>query len=328
MFETPSPDPVPGLIASHTVNLLIGGGKSGKTILMLSEIENYVQAGQMLGHQLEAGQSPVQCAIVARGGTLGEMHDTIRDLGMTHCSNPVTVPLTQWEEPKGVGVEANIEAYVEIYRELCLAARRPIRLMFVEDFQSTMHEGKSTDPGTVNKFYRHLKKFLIENNVAVIGTINQAKTRIGERYPLLSDHAYGSIAWGMGASSLVGIEHRYLQIEEGVRPTLRKVTVQPAKSKSVQFYMDFTIDGRLERVDMEESSETSAAFQLLDAALSKSDPGKVFKRGEFKDWGEGLGVGERTVDRWISSRSDDRIGVMEKSAKGGPNRTYWKARVQ
>lgn len=317
-------DPLPGLFANRTINLLIGSGKAGKTVLMLSEIENYIQTGQMLGYSVQEGQTPMQCAIIARGGTLGEMHATIRDMKMLHCSNPVTLPITEWEDPGASS--SSVEMYARLYRELSLAARQSIRLIFVEDFQSTVSEGDTTK--AINKFYRELKHFMTDNDVTIVGIVNQAKAKAGERYPLLSDQTYGSIAWGVGASSLIGIEHRYLHIEEGLRPSMRKVTVQPAKSRAVQIHMDFTIDGRLERIDVDDTPEASRAFELLDATWSKEQAGKSFKRTDFKLWGMDLGITDRTVDRWIESRSSDQLGMLEKSSKGGPARSYRKPVMQ
>lgn len=307
-MDTRPDSPLPGLFKSRSVNLLIGSATSGKTTLMLSELERYVSSGEMFGIRLSGPAK--QAGMIASSGNLDGTIDKILNMRLENLRNPIMFPVNEWSPGES---EEPLHTFERIYREMCTCAQKPVHFIYVEAIQMMMDSSsKINDPKAVTQFFTSLNQFCLEHDLTIIGAVGQAKMRQGERYPLLADRIYGSIMWGQMSKTLIGIEQIMLHIPEERRPSARKVTIQAMDSRPRVMYYDFDGESRLNPVIYDEPDEEASAFGRLDAVLNNMQAGQEASKEEFSGWGEELGISLRTVERWISSRTSDDLGMLER----------------
>ena len=317
---------VPGLFARRSVNLVIGSSTAGKTPLVLSQLENYLMADDhaFLGYPLPADQPPDQCAAIVCSGTLDSLHRRINGMQLEALSDPVLFPIRDWEQLSG---ETALDTLYRLWNLLTRAARRPIRFLFIDGLQLMLEgTGKVNDPRAVKDFYKLLNQFCLNRDCTVLATVGMAKMRKGEYYPILADRVYGSTMWAQEADTLIGIEQTSLHLAEEVRPKIRRVILQPKAHAARRLWADFDECGRMVMVDNQINDAENTFYSKLDAVLEAAQPGQAWTRDELNVIGDSVGASPRTLERWISSRCHESLGLLERQG-GTKNRTYHKPQV-
>lgn len=299
---------IPGLFPRRTVNLLIGATASGKTALVLTQLESYLASGQFLGYQLAPEHEPDQCGAVVCSGTLESLYDRILALELDILSDLSRFPIRAWDpQTSETGVA---DTLTRLYDELTVAARRPIRFLLIEGLQLMM-DGKAVDPKATKDFYNILHKFCMDNDVTILGTVGMPKMKRGESYPILGDRAYGCAVWTAEASTLIGIEACHIELPEEARPTYRRVLLQTRASTSMEILYLSMQEGQgasggavmtvlsyePDRGRVEPSSEV-----VLDRLLEQYSVGTEMTKETFRGWGETHGISDRTIERWLQAR--------------------------
>lgn len=308
---------VPGLFSRRSINLLIGSSTSGKTLLALSQLENYVTSGSFLNHQLPADHLPDQCGAIVCAGTLESLYNNITSMDLETLSDLTRFPIRDWDPSSG---ETPLETLERLHDALGKASRQPIHFLFVDGLQLMLEgSGKVNDPRAVRDFYKLLQQFCLDRDVTILATIGTAKMRRGESYPLLADRVYGSTVWAQEAETLIGIEQVRLELPEERRPKYRRLIIQPkGRVRSQVIYADFDDQGRLLVIERTADDTDSPIYSDLDGLLDKAAPGTELTKDALLAWGETLGASGRTVERWVASRCDESLGMLEKL---GNNRT-------
>jgi hypothetical protein len=317
---------VPGLFARRSINLVIGSSTAGKTPLILSQLESYLTAADhsFLGYPLPAGQPPDQCAALVCSGTLDSLYARIAAMELEALADPVLFPIRDWEPTSG---ETALDTLNRLYSQLCRAARQPVRFLLIDGLQLMLEgTGKVNDPRAVRDFYRLLNQFCLNHDCTILGTVGMAKMRKGECYPLLADRVYGSTMWSQEADTLIGIEQTSLHLDVSQRPSYRKITVNPKFRNGQNLWVDFDEHGRLELVDLKIEDAENTFYAKLDAILEKAPSASQWTRDQFNTIGDSIGASGRTLERWISSRCHESLGMLERHG-GTRNRTYHKPQV-
>lgn len=322
----PARDTVPGIFARRSINLVIGSSTAGKTPLILTQLESYLTAEDhnFLGYPLPADQPPDQCAAIVCSGTLSGMHNRINALQLEALSDPTRFPIRDWDPITG---ETALDCLYRIYDLLSHAARQPIRFLFIDGLQLMLEgTGKVNDPHAVRTFYRQLNQFCLNRSCTILATIGMAKMRKGDYYPILADRVYGSTMWAQEAATLIGIEQLDLAKPVQLRPTARRLEVQPKAHTPQTLYVDFDDRGRLELIDYRTQDKESAFHSALDNILAAAPTGSVWTRDDLNVLGDSVGASGRTLERWITSRCHDSLALLERHG-GTRNRTYRKPQV-
>jgi hypothetical protein len=372
---------IPGLLPQCSINLLIGSGRSGKTTLLLSQLELYASSGEFLGYQTHPDRLPAQLGCLVASGSLDAIHDRIHAMQLEALADPTVFPVADWEP---LPEETLASALRRHHAGLTQAANHPVHLLVIEGIQLMMEgSGKVSDPRAIRDFFKVFDQFCLDRNVTILATVGQAKLRRGEAYPLLADRVYGSPVWAQESQTLIGIEEMHLHLPEERRPSTRKLVIQPrgldgprdeqdqaevasqpaksggpaslgasrtrrqpashtnpastpqkrqlppARPRRPVVYADFNEQGRLLLTPTDHAEGESSFFYKLDEKLDlvfAEDPDRALTKQDFVDWADKLDIKLRTVERWLTSRCDDQLGMLERVG-GLKNRTYRKPRV-
>lgn len=295
---------VPEILLRNSITLVIGGNLSGKTNLVLSQLDDYAAGKGFMGYL--PGDAPEQIGAIVCTGTRDDLWNVAyKPQFLPHVSDPRTFPIV-----KMVHGEMTDQAAIQsVYDELNRWSAAPVKLLLVEDLQGMMQTRKVNDPKLVADFMATLRQFCIANGVTILATVSEAKMKKGESYKIVSHRAFGSILWGQESSCVIGVER---EIGAG---SLRRIEICPKAHADHTSYANFDQNGQLrilDRPDTASDTKDSPAHSKLDARFLEEAPGGEFTREIFLQWGEDIGVSIRTVDRWLALRSDPDMGFIEK----------------
>jgi hypothetical protein len=312
--------PVPGLFERQSINLLVGSSGSGKTRLLLSQLEDYAAGKGFLGYPHPENTQPVQLGIITCTRSLNDILHTVAQFPL--LSSQQTFPIEFWN-PGASDLE--YDALKETYERLSSAIGRPAKFLIIEGLQALMLTNKPNDSKLAKDFCSNLHKLCAEKDVTILGTVGTAKMKRGDYYPLLSDRVFGAAVWAQEANTLIGIERTDLQMPVGIRPSIRRVIVQVQDAREKVLYADFDPEGRLSVVNVEQIDEKASTDAMMDTRLESEKPGTTFKRVQFIEWGEEIGIKETRVKEWISSRI--LLGFLQRQGNT-KNVTYLKPHEQ
>ena len=302
--------PIPGLLHRQSVNLLVGSPSSGKTLLALSQLEEYAAGKGFLGYPAEGDYTPVQLGVISATRTLNDMLHSVQPFPL--LSSQSVFPIEAWNS--GDTEISELDTLNRIYSKLSETTpqHRPVRLLLVEGIQSLMQTGKVNDNKQVKDFCVRLHRFCESRDVTILGTVGTAKMKKGDYYPLLADRVFGAATWAHESKTFLGIEQIDLHRPISLRPSIRRVIIQVPDGPGRVLYTDFDDDGRLRVLTEEASDQTSSTEQGLDDQLAQEKEGAEFRRQELNEWGDNLStpVSPRTVQRWIDSRVE--LGFLQR----------------
>jgi hypothetical protein len=325
---------IPGLFPRNSFNLLVFTPKIGTWRFLLPQLANYAMGRPFLDIPHPCPDRPEQLGAILCGKETSQVRDGIQSMGLEEELTEARFPMIQWkmaeptEEKKADDGDFALD---RLYEELAEEAGIEPRFLVVDCLylllRSKIH---IADPVAVAKFARRLHEFCRERHCTVLGTIPAAKTKAGEDYQTLAHRIYGSVQWGVAASSLMLIE-RYDELS-----SFRRVRIESGLSRSTHEvrWVDFDLQGRLMlRPAPEQPGRRGGKAEKLEEAVGLGEwgPGDRWTRAEIiakvREWGEGEGVAisAMTVDRWLARCIEE--GLLAK--EGQTSRVvYWKARVQ
>lgn len=309
--DEPTHSPVPGLLARHTVSLLAGAPSSGRTRFLLPQLENYAAGLPFMG--IPCPTPPEQLGMILCGTGPESVRRRIDQLGLDHLSDPAVFPIVKWtgavKDPDEYGFDFPESFTLErAYRQLTdLADGRPPKFLIIDAIQMVSSRGRASDYHAVNILYDALESWCQHHNCTILATVVTAKARKDSGYASVREGIFGSVAWASRAHTTVTIE------ECKIGDSFRKVNVT-SKSYFGAFpplFVTFGEYGRLVPCENPEMART-AALDFLDQQLTLADDDTDFTRADFIDWAATAEISSRTVDRWISSRTEAGLLV-----KGG-----------
>lgn len=304
----PTHSPVPGLLARHTVSVLAGAPFSGRMRFLLPQLENYAAGLPFLG--IPCPGEPEQLGMILCGSGPESIQRRIDQLGLDHLSDPAIFPIVKWtgavKDPDEYGFDFPDSFTLEkCYRELTLIAGREPKFLIIDAVQMLASRGRASDFHSVSMLYDALEAWNQVHNCTLLTIAVTSKSRGDAGYRTVREGIFGSVAWSSRAHAVITID------ECKVGDTFRKVAVT-SKSFFGTFpvlYATFGDYGRLVLCDDPDAPRTTSLDQL-DQRLAESGQTE-FTRGDFLEWGEELGFGTRTVDRWIGTRAE--AGILLKT---------------
>jgi hypothetical protein len=302
---------IPGLFPRNTISFLVHTPFSGSTRFILPQFDNYTAGLPFLGFAVP--DKPEQLGMILCSRDRIETKVMLHDLDLSHLSAPGTFPVVKWSCNLDDQIEPLHEFPLEAsYKELTrLADGREPRFLLVESIQLLAPQNKLNDPHAVVDLFNRLKQFCRDRDCTILGTAIMSKTESSDRRKHIPYRIYGAAQWTMGASSIIALE------EYNDTSTLRKVVIlsKTAHQKTPPLWVDFDLQGRLMPCAAPENRRDTAQSKL-DETLAIAEPGAQFTRADFLNWGESLGVGTRTIDRWIQACVQFQILKKEGSTTG------------
>lgn len=302
---------VPGLIPRRSINLIVGSSGSGKTNVVLPQLDLYAAGDSFMGYRI--GGKPEQIGAITCCQTMDELYYHVQEGKFAYLTATKAFPIVAWQPLPEV---TDIEALEAAYSDLCRYANSPIKLLFVDGIQNLMTEGKVNDQRPVKHFFREMHKFCLTHDLTIIGTIGTAKMKRGESYPLLSERVLGSQLWATESSTLIGIEQIDLHLPIERRSNIRRIILQPRREAPLVRYADFDSTGRLSLIDRPDAAEIemeNPTHAALNQRLDIAPPGVQLTKAEIVEWGESVGCSLRTVERWLAIVSHPDIGMLIKT---------------
>lgn len=299
---------MPGLIPRESISLLVHAPCTGSKRLLLSQFNNYANPIDDLPFlDIPIPGPRVQLGMILISAFVDEIEQRVEELGLDHLTKK-TFPVVKWPGLK----EKDQVDYFEGVRLLldgsyeCLTAkaegRRP-KLLLIESLHGMVPSKRISDVDVIIELFNTLKKFCIEKGCAILGTIAEAKDRPHGRTP---SRILGSVQWAMNASSILGLE------EWKPPATIRRLNIysKTARGQLGPKWADFK-QGRLLICAAPENLRSTKQDRMFDV-LGEEGVGDEFDRATLLKWGKGVGVGVRTVDKWIAKCVD--LGIL---IKGG-----------
>jgi len=302
---------VPGLIPRRSINLVVGSSGSGKTNVILPQLDLYAAGESFMGYRI--GGKPEQLGAITCSQTMDELYYHVLESKFTHLNATKAFPITAWHPAPDV---TDLQALQAAYDDLCQHANSPVRFLLVDGIQNLMTSGKVNDQHPVKEFFKDMHKFCFQHDLTVLGTIGTAKMKKGESYPLLSERVFGSQLWATESQTLIGVEQMELNLPVERRSTMRRIILQPRREAPLVRYADFDPTGRLvlaDRPDAAEIEAESPTHALLNRRLEAAAPGVQMTKEQFVEWGEAIGCSLRTVERWLAIVSHPDISLLIKS---------------
>lgn len=297
---------VPGLFARRSINLLVGPSGSGKTHLALSQLDAYAQGLGFLGYPLPASEPPEQLGAIVATRTLEILFHDVQRM-TTALPGAGVFPMHRWAPDENL---TDLEALEQAYLALSNSISRPVRFLYIEGFQAIM-TGRESHRLDVQRFYKGVRTLCAKHDVTILGTVGSAKTKRGEYYAVLAERIYGSVWWGHEADTVIAIEEVDVNLPSHLQTSVRRICTHCHGEARKTLYADFGAEGRLTLIEKPETQETPSYAQL-DTFLDAEEPGREFRREVFMDWGEGLGISERTVERWIARCCREDLQLLVK----------------
>jgi len=289
---------VPLLLPRSSLSYVIATPKTGAKRFILSQLENYAAGLPFMRVPSQAPEfPPEQLGIVVCGCRVADVKNRIERMGLKHLQKKGVCPIVRMDavqakkQPEKFPLEL---AYDLIGLE---GKQGDPRFLFVESIQLLMLSGRSNDQQPVGEFIGQLLAFCEEKQCAIIGTAGTSKIR----YRKLSQRIAGNSQWGVGASTLIGIE-------TNDKTKIRKIVIQSSEGyeESLGSVMYAAFDDRRRLVpcadpEHEERPSDSAMRGMTDE-MEMNDYGSRFTRAELIDLGERHGIGDRLVGDWIAER--------------------------
>ena len=324
--------PVPGLFNRQSINLIIGTSGSSKTPFLLNQLENYLSGGGFLDYAASPN-GPVQMGLIAGAGTQDNILDVLADFSLLDDQskfpfevwNGGAIPDHEHETKFDAKADSrsDLDALNRIYdklNSLLPPAKRPIKLLIIEDFQSLMTSGDTHKIKAVKEFCRNMHEFCQKRDVTIIGTVGTGKAKTYESYPQVADRIPGSHCWGAEMDTLIAIELVDLHKQPESRAEIRRIIVKTRKAPIAVHFGGFQ-DGRLvvspSYIPVDAPSPTEAQ---LDAKLGAVTSGQEMKKRDFLAWAKEMNISDATLERWISKQID--MGTLQREGKA--NKTVYK----
>lgn len=302
---------VPGLFPRHSINLMVYSPHTGTMRFLLPQLDNYADPSPSPSIFLEipvpAPRWPLGMVLCSRFPD--EIRQKISHLDLHHLT-PQSFPITRYNGKPTKDKSENLEAMLLFLHESLdqltyLANGRQPRFLVIESMHALIPPHQPNDPHPIIDFYTTARTFCETRDCTILGTVIASKARPGSAYDSLSHRISGNAQWGVGASTIIGLE------ETNRQSTLRKITIhsRSARTPLGPLWADFSLSGRLDLCSSPDSRREGTQTRL-DEALACAEIDQEFTRADFLAWGDAMGVTARTVDRWI--RTAVEYGFLER----------------
>lgn len=305
---------VNNLIAEHSVNLIAGTSRTGKTALALPMLDQYSIGEGMLDYSPNPSLPPRRMGALVLDRSPASIQSEITRLECHNLSTPQTFPITDLD-PEIMGAafrRCEKGSEPNVFDLMCAVQAgllgRP-QLLYIEAIDDLMPPGPVT-ARVIRKFLVDLGKFCKRQDCTIIGTVGTAKHKAGEGYLAPIDQITGYSTWGSGTATAIIITY-----PDGPTFTVHDSRRLFIASRGVQdriAYARFQREGRLE-LAVPVIREADSPRDKLSARLAAEPEGSDYTRGVFVEWGEQLTVSSRTVDKWIAEQIE--LGMLDKQGK-------------
>lgn len=303
---------VPNLIAEHTVNLIAGTSRVGKTSLALGMLNQYMAGEGMLDYPASSTVSARRLGAIVLDRQISYTRILLTALEFEHLTTPRTFPLTSpspesLQRAKEFSKDTNEPTTLAMLMALQESLVGPPQLLLIESIDGLLPSGP-INQHLVRKFLFDCQTFCERFDCTIIGTCGAVKQKSGENYTSPIDMISGHSSWGSGVATAIVIANP--DSLGHVSSPSRRIFISAPTTEDRYVYGRFEHRGRLELVDRVVADTVHETGAKLSMRLEKEQPGAEFQRDLFLDWGRELAISQRSVERWISDAI--RLGELEK----------------
>jgi RecA/RadA recombinase len=309
---------IEGVLPSGRVNVLVGPSGSGKTTLILQWVEAWLAGEPILGQRTYRPLLHItaNCAggIAGKGcqdanhWSAGRILYLAADRGKTDTEETLDRVLGRDSPLKCRPIDFEWRSVLESQYDTKSFIREAVsgstvKILIIEGAATLVEGGRLSDNGVVAPFLKELSQIADECKIAIILVLHAPKTKKGEEYKNPRDRILGAVAWSAYSSTVLVLSQDKAD-EIGNRN--RTLVVLPRNHPSLEYHLAMTREGRLAEVATPGTPMSMSRVTLLTTL----EPGKWYPRKEVLEIGEGLGLSQSTVDRYI--RAFHESGALEK----------------
>lgn len=306
---------IPNLIAEHSVNLIAGTSRTGKTVLALTMLDDWLTNGSALDYQAISFPSPIRPAALVLDRPVRELQRAITALACEALATPRSFPIVKMDQSilqaasklsPGDSVPANA-----ILQSVRAALPFSPTFLLIEGIDRLVSNHLS--PLVVSKFLNECHDFCESWDCTILGTIGAVKQKLGEGYVCPIDMISGPPVWGSGVetSIILSLPESSFRLASQPVNLIRRFCIYAPSCAERLGYLRMTPQGRMELVEPDSSLPLMArAESMLSQRLDQAPQGKEFSREDFFSWGVEYDISQRSVERWI--RSALELGLLLK----------------
>lgn len=289
---------IEGLFPRREVHILSGPSGAGKTRWWFQIIDMWQRGEDLFGRK----SYPDPYLFVSCDRSMESLGITLEGLGLRGRIGPM---VSLVDEDRGFGVaelmldELNLDgdSFEAVLTE-------DVRVVFIDAIDKMVPKGRTNDYQVVSDFLIGLTRLCQRYNLTVIGTRHTTKVREGNKILSPREKMLGSVAWA-GFCSTVAVLEPVDEEDEGNRG--RKLSIFPRNAAPEVHMYAMDDKGRVVEKDIVDSA-------ALDVFILSYGSGDIVAFQAFKDWGNKVGVPERTLKRWLKDKVG--MGLLRRMARG------------
>ena len=183
------PHPIPGLIHANSVNIVGGSSHSGKTPLLAWLLEQFLEGGPVLGHQLPA-DLPVRHALLSSdrswASSTKHVFRRVADRITAYCPHDdMSFDVTKFRRRA---------ERLEVFEQCLEKLQAPVSSVVWVDSLSTFTGVAPLDPDAYMVAFAEIRRILKRRGLTLIGTVPGIKPTTEARYLRPQDRIAGSFA--------------------------------------------------------------------------------------------------------------------------------------
>lgn len=299
---------IPNLIAEHSVNLIAGTSRTGKTALALTMLDDWLTNGSALDYQVASTATRPRPAALVMDRLTRDLQQAITTLDCQALAAPRSFPII--ELTQDIQSEANRLSQSDSASALAILKTVrdrlpfPPTLLLIEGIDR-LNMGSHLNPQVVSRFLVECQEFCRTWDCTIIGTIGTMKQKSGDNFLSPIDLISGPPVWGSGVQTVIVLTLPEGSFRLSSQPAnlIRKFCIYVPSCRERLGYLRMTDSGRMELLDPDASSGPLAARSesLLSQRLEQEPAGKEFPKSIFLAWGEEYDLSSRSVERWLKS---------------------------
>jgi len=282
------------ILPTNQTHIIGGASGSGKTTVMFQLLKAIQEGTEWFGYQCYS----LPISYVSCDRSLKEVDGTCKRVG---CEFLMERTISTVNEPIQ-------DKFTTVYEQVM--SRWPDTKMLVIDGFGLLCQGRRSGDypsyGDVAQFLKVCQRRAIHDQVTILGSDHDAKTKHGLGYDNPKDRILGSSAWAGFSSSVIHID---MVNPANPQDPDRLLHIFPRDAIASVLELTFTDQGVLI-----EKTKQLADF-ILDEFLRTLPFDESIHLQIFVDYGEKKGFTKRTVQRWLNDRIKE--GSMARSDQRG-----------
>lgn len=273
------------------VHLIAGPSGAGKTTWLLQFIQQWKEGKPIF----DCRSFPLPFVYVSGDRSLESLGRTFVRVGMSLDSIP---------NMSLIGVKDRSNPRIAMQT---IMSRFPeAKVIFLEGMGGMVPKGANNDYNIVAEFLTTFTSYCQDNDRTIIGVLHSNKAKENESYRNPRQRIHGSVAWAAYSETVILVEPEEADNSNNPR---RNLFILPRNSAEEKQVMSFNADGRLDILEIKDTTETAFLQYLIQLPI-----GHEYKTSEILARFGSDNVSRRSMERWI--RRAEIGGVLMKCQHG------------